>query len=78
MDSENGRVYPMYKDTVYVNWSESENADGSVKTYLGKYHCHPSLKGYRDSVENGIQPSWIKVVTMEDGGVAPYSFLDLP
>lgn len=78
LDSDNGRVYPMYKDTVYVNWSESENEDGSVETYLGRYRCHPSLKDYRDSVENGTQPSWIKVVAMEDGGVDPYSFLDLP
>ena len=78
LDSGNGRVYPMYKDTVYVNWSESENEDGSVETYLGRYRCHPSLKDYRDSVENGTQPSWIKVVAMEDGGIDPYSFLDLP
>ena len=78
LDSDNGRVYLMYKDTVYVNWSESENEDGSVETYLGKYRCHPLLKDYRDSVENGTQPSWVKVVAMKDGGIDPYSFLDLP
>ena len=77
LDSDNGRVYPMYKDTVYINWSEDENEDGSVDRYIGRYRCHPSLKDYRDSVENGTQPSWLKVVAMADGGINPYSFLDL-
>lgn len=78
LDGDNGRVYPMYKDTVYIDWSESENEDGSFERYLGEYSGHPSLSDYRDAVENGIQPSWIKVIAMEDGGVDPYSFLDLP
>ena len=78
LDSDNGRIYPMYKDTVYINWSEDENEDGSVDRYIGRYRCHPSLKDYRDSVENGTQPSWLKVVAMADGGIDPYSFLDLP
>ena len=78
LDSDNGRVYPMYKDTVYVCWKKSENEDGTYDTYLSGYSCHPSLKDYRDSVENGTQPSWIQVVVMEDGGIDPYSFLDLP
>ena len=78
LDSDNGRVYPMYKDTVYVRWKESENEDGTYDTYLSRYSCHPSLKDYRDSVGKGTQPSWIKVVAIEDGGIDPYSFLDLP
>ena len=74
----NGRVYPLYKDTVYVKWSEVENDDGRTETYLGSYLCHGSLADYEEAVENGTQPSWIKVVLYEDGGIDPYSFLDLP
>ena len=74
----NGRVYPLFKDTVYVKWSEVELEDGSRETYLGSYLCHGSLADYEESVENGTQPSWMKVVLYEDGGVDPYSFLDLP
>ena len=74
----NGRVYPLFKDTVYVEWSEVELEDGSTETYLGSYLCHGSLADYEEAVENGTQPSWIKVVLYEDGGVDPYSFLDLP
>ncbi len=78
LDSDNGRVYPMYEDTVYVKWTEVEEDNGNIDRYIGRYRCHPSLKDYRDAVEMGTQPSWIKVVAMEDGGADPYSFLDLP
>ena len=75
---ENGRVYPLFKDTVYVRWKEDENEDGSIYRYVSSYLCHRSLADYEESVENGTQPSWLKVVLHEDGGVGPYSFLDLP
>ena len=75
---KNGRVYPLFKDTVYVRWKEDENEDGSIYRYVSSYLCHGSLADYEESVENGTQPSWLKVVLHEDGGVDPYSFLDLP
>lgn len=78
IDDSNGRVYPMYNDTVYVSWREDENDDGSVDRYIGRYTCHPSLRDYRDSVENSTHPSWLKVVRHDEGGIDPYSFLDLP
>ena len=77
-DGDNGKVYPLYKDTVYVTWSELEHKDGSIETYIGSYLSHTALADYEDSVANGTQPSWLKVVRREDGGIDPYSFLDLP
>ena len=76
--NESGKVYPLFKDTVYVKWAEDENEDGSIYRYVSRYLCHGSLADYEESVENGTQPSWLKVVAYEDGGVDPYSFLDLP
>ena len=76
--NESGKVYPLFKDTVYVKWAEDENEDGSIYRYVSSYLCHGSLADYEESVENGTQPSWLKVVLHEDGGVDPYSFLDLP
>ena len=78
LSGDNGRVYPLYKDIVYVKWVEVELEDGSIRTYLGNYLCHGSLADYEESVENGTQPSWMKVVLREDRGIDPYSFLDLP
>ena len=36
LDSDNGRVYPMYKDTVYVRWTEDEDEDGSYSMVFFK------------------------------------------
>ena len=68
----NGRVYPLYRDTVYIKRREYE--DGGVFSMLS----HGSLGQYKEAVREGTQPSWIKVIPREDGGINPYSFLDLP
>ena len=78
LNMENGRIYPLYNDIVYVRYLEAENEDGSVEKYVSRYTSHYLLKDYEQSVREGTQPSWLKVVLYEDGGVEPYSFLDLP
>ncbi len=72
LSDRNGRVYPLYKDTVYVK--RKEYKDGSVFSMLS----HGSLGQYEEAVREGIEPSWIKVIPREDGGIDPYSFLSLP
>ena len=72
LSDQNGRVYPLYKDTVYIERGEYE--DGGVFSMLS----HDSLGQYREAVKEGTQPSWIKVIPREEGGIDPYSFLDLP
>lgn len=76
--NDNGKVYPLWKDTVYVEWGDLEFEDGTTERFLRHYMCHGALGEYEEAVENGTQPGWIKVVAYEDGGVDPYSFLDLP
>lgn len=77
MSSKNGRVYPLYNDTVYVRYSEDENEDGSIERYVSSFTAHSSLQSYEEDVREGAHPSWIKVIHYEDGGIEPYSFLDL-
>lgn len=77
LNMENGRVYPLYPDTVYVRYLEDENEDGDVEKYVSRYTSHYSLKDYEQSVREGAQPSWLKVILYEDGGMDPYSFLGL-
>lgn len=72
LNDQNGRVYPLYKDTVYIERREYE--DGGVFSMLS----HGSLGQYTDAVREGTQPSWIKIIPREEGGIDPYSFLDLP
>ena len=72
--NEQDGVVPLYNDTVYVEWE----TDDEGNRYLSSFSCHGSLGEYEESVENGTQPSWIKVVPLEGAGIDPYSFLDLP
>ena len=72
--NEQDGVVPLYDDTVYVEWE----TDDEGNRYLSSFSCHGSLGEYEESVENGTQPSWIKVVPLEGAGIDPYSFLNLP
>lgn len=75
---DTGRVYPLYMDTAYVKWKTAEYDDGTVDRYISTVICHADLSDYQDSVQEGTQPSWLKVVDYEGGGIDPYSFLNLP
>ncbi len=77
-DRYTGKAYPLYKDTVYVWWLEFVNPDGSIERDLVGLLCHSDLKDYQASIEAGSQPSWLKVVPYDEGGISSYSFLDLP
>lgn len=72
LNDQNGRVYPLYRDTVYIKRREYES-EGTFSML-----SHGSLGQYEDAVREGTQPSWLKVVRREDGGIDPSSFLDLP
>ena len=72
--NEQAGVVPLYDDTVYAEWE----TDDEGNRYLSSFSCHGSLGAYEESVENGTQPSWIKVVPLEGAGIDPYSFLNLP
>ena len=73
-DRYTGKVYPLYRDTVYVWWLELANPDGSIERDLVGMLCHPDLKDYHAAIEAG---SWLKVVPYDEGGINPYSFLEL-
>ena len=76
-DRYTGKVYPLYRDTVYVWWLELANPDGSIERDLVGMLCDPDLKEYHAAIEAGRQPSWLKVVPYDEGGINPYSFLEL-
>ncbi len=76
-DRYTGKVYPLYRDTVYVWWLQLANPDGSIERDLVGLLCDPDLKDYHAAIEGGTQPSWLKVVPYDEGGINPYSFLEL-
>ena len=84
---KNGLVYPMISDTVYIEWGEKRGPDGPVR-YLAKIAGDPDAcdflnaiqdaKGKFESFTESDFPSYIKVLSYEEGGIDPYQFLDLP
>ncbi len=80
---ENGLVYPIIKGVRYVIWGESDG-----KQYLRKSLGHPDDGDYmraiikeknaRDESITAADFPGIKLVPFEEGGIDPYTFLDLP
>ena len=84
---DNGLVYPMISDTVYIEWGEKRGPDGPVR-YLAQIagdsdacdflNAIQDAKGKFESFTEADIPSDIKVLSYEEGGIDAYQFLDLP
>ena len=80
---ENGLVYPIIKGVRYVIWGESDG-----KQYLLRSLGHPDdghymrairkEKNARDESITAADFPGIKLIPFEEGGIDPYTFLDLP
>ena len=58
---DSGRVYPLYADTIYVQWAERKDATGTPYRYLREALCPPELVQHEDAIESGLIPSGVKV-----------------
>ena len=87
-----GKVYPLYRDVIYVEWSD-ETIDGpdrktqfrSIKSVLGVHTSgspQTDVVGWLFTVEEIISGAYktaypgLKLVNYEDGGYNPKTFLD--
>lgn len=80
----NGLVYPIIKGIRYVTWGET--SDG--QRYLRRSRGHPDDSDYLRSIANEKEEQGetltqddvphIKLIPMEEGGIDPYTFLNLP
>ncbi|MYB95516.1 hypothetical protein F4054_07935 [Candidatus Poribacteria bacterium] len=84
---QNGLVYPSIKGIRYVEWKEYIGGNGIPVRYISRDTGHPddrekmrtfkeATKG-RNPTESDF-PSGIEFVSYEEGGIDPYTFLDLP
>ena len=78
INNDTKMVYPLYKDTVFIEWKEVENEDGTIERYISHFRSHGSLGQYENDFRAGYGPSWIKVRSFDGAGIDPYSFLNLP
>ena len=74
---ENGKVYPMYPNTVYVKWDYYEAEDGSMERYISE-STSGTLSPYAESLlDEGIIPPGVTVYDQNESGIDPYSYLGL-
>lgn len=74
---ENGLVYPCYENTVYVRWDKYIDDDGTRVAYITELLGPPSTARYNDDFDNNIIPPGVTVIPYEEGGIDPYTFLNL-
>ena len=77
---ENGKVYPYYHNTVYVQWREQEMADGTRHLYISTIMTSPRLgltREQRKQIRLGNPPPHIRILDLDSTGIDPYQFLNL-
>ena len=78
-DDSNGKVYPLYKDIIYVTWAELKDDNGKIiGTYARNQLSSDKTQriSFRDHMEGKI-PHNIQFMDLETSGIDPYMFLDL-
>ena len=73
-----GKIYPVIPGVAYVTWNSVELPDGTRKRYPSRVSGTPEIKGKEHYFyQLGEAPPGITVITHEEGGIAPYEFLNL-
>ena len=71
---KNGKVYPLYRDVVYVTWRESKRPDGTIQRRIGRF-----LSAYNEAIFEQLQndeiPEGVKLVEYHSAGIDPHEFL---
>ena len=77
MSWEKGRVYPIYPNTIYVEWDYFETEDGSMERYISEVTAG-TLSPQADALlDEGIVPPGVTVYKYSEAGIDPYSYLGL-
>lgn len=73
---EDGKVYLIYPDIIYVQWKEEEDLLTGEKTrYIGGTLGPTDLT--HEQITSGEIPPDLQVIDMENAGLDPYDILDL-
>ena len=70
-----GRVYPQYPNTIYVQWKEKIDKNGVKKRYIGRAGSSGDVKLTDEQMRTGQIPAGIRVLDHDSGGYDAYDFL---
>lgn len=76
---DNGKVYPIYPDVVYVTWREATDPHGNVHRYPGFTLAGPNVPRLlaSDFTHGKGYPPHVTVLDRDEEGIEPYNFLNL-
>ena len=74
---ENGKIYPIYPNTIYVVWDYSENDDGVIEKYPGEVISGTLSDEANMLLDEGVIPPDVIVYEFSEAGIDPYTYLDL-
>lgn len=76
---DNGKVYPLYSEVVYVTWREATDLQGNVHRYPGFALAGPNVpRLFASDFTHGMgYPPHITVLDRDEAGIEPYEFLGL-
>ena len=77
MTWEKGRVYPIYPNTIYVEWDYFEAEDGSMERYISEVTAGTLSLQAEALLDEGIVPPGVTVYKYSEAGIDPYSYLGL-
>lgn len=76
-DSSRGRVYLQYSDVAYVEYSDEIDEKTGKNKIIG-VSATSDNKGIGKMIFDGNIPSGIRLIDIEEAGINPYEYLDLP
>ena len=70
-----GKVYPHYPNTMYVQWKERIDKNGVKKRYISKAASSGDVRLTPEQMQKGEIPTGIRVLDYDSSGYNPYEFL---
>ena len=75
--TDNGKIYPYYPNVVYVRYKEFKRSDGTVYRRITRVKGGPNVGSVAEQIRSGNTPSHIQLVEIKNGGIDPYTFLNI-
>ena len=73
---DDGKMYPLFPNTVYVRWEEYVEDDGTISREAAHTRGPADIPdSVLDALEDGIVPPGIKILDLDEDWIDPYEFL---
>lgn len=73
---DDGKMYPLFPNTVYVRWEEYVEDDGTISREATRIKGPGDIPdSVLDALGDGIVPPGIKILSLDEDWIDPYEFL---